>query len=760
MNFDLKKLRERKGLSQAELAAVMNRIWKGMHPNEDNHFSADMIVRMERDTSRISIDTVLILAQVFGVTLDQLLRPEFIRLPPLEPDDNWERVSLLRTQLEGLINSFDAASVSQVHLQVLSELRTEIHRLCRKPKLACVGRPDSGKSRILNNLLGRDILPADWTPTTGAMILLKHMDDKPDFWGMETVKVFRERQDTDDADFNIERFDDNDYCENWCLVSGSYDVIESFGAHGNEDNCAEVGAIIAFVDSKVLKNCDLIDLPGFNPQPAVAEDIYDSKDSMLSAKAPGIADGFLYLSIANSFLYGEDLAMVQLLVKSMPLMDIENVPQNNPFRNLFIIASHAGAVDHGDSTVLERICESAAKRLWSMLDEHPSIPDYATCEMLQQRFFTSETDSVELTGRLYEDLKDFVELLPLLQEQKVRNQLNLFFQSKAHQFHETAQHIHSVIENRLEIQSQLEAMEDGEETFYANVQEYSSKVKNHISKMHAESVTQCRRMYEQVIEAKHIIAVVDAYGFKKNQKDLQQLVNRLNAELENKLAKDLSERSNRLKPEIDGFLKECQNAYPRVKSKKIYTDASAITIFDVGRAFAGGLTGLATFGALSAWAATCGNLGGYVLVAKAVSLLSSLGIHVGGTAAAVSAVSAIGGPVVLGITIAVSATLASILVLGGTWKKMIGSKLVKQYQEKQVLDSLIATVNHFWKDTEDAFNTGTAEIMKAFRAQLRDCRRKLAENNSDVLKQECLSAEKTAAFLVSLTSILHPTNKE
>ena len=55
--------------------------------------------------------------------------------------------------------------------------------------------------------------------------------------------------------------------------------------------------------------------------------------------------------------------------------------------------------------------------------------------------------------------------------------------------------------------------------------------------------------------------------------------------------------------------------------------------FYATRAFAAGLTGLATIGGLAFWASTLGNLGAYILLAKGVSLLAALGISVGGTAA-------------------------------------------------------------------------------------------------------------------------------
>ncbi|HYW18192.1 MAG TPA: hypothetical protein VE956_02585, partial [Nodularia sp. (in: cyanobacteria)] len=78
-------------------------------------------------------------------------------------------------------------------------------------------------------------------------------------------------------------------------------------------------------------------------------------------------------------------------------------------------------------------------------------------------------------------------------------------------------------------------------------------------------------------------------------------------------------------------------------------DGTVVSIpFDTKGAFLGGIAGLGAYGALAAWAAGLGNLGSYILVAKLVSLLSALGISIGGgTAAVISFVAAIGGPIVL-----------------------------------------------------------------------------------------------------------------
>lgn len=767
MYFDLKNLRERKGFSQTELAAALNEKWKETHPGDDKHFNVDMVIRMEKDPDKISLDVLSVIIQVFGVTFDQLLNPVIPRLKVPHVNNTWMRVQAIKDKLKTSIDDFmktprDSAQICAVeNLEDLSEIAT------RKAKIACIGRPDSGKSRTLNTLLGKDILPTNWTPTTSAFILLKHIGDRPEFAGNDTVFVFK---DQDMENMRPDDLMDELFFDSWCMAKGDYELIKQYGTHDDDGDEELVGAIIVYVDSNILENCDLIDLPGFNPQavlekkdPDAAEvdDIYDSRDSMLSARASQQADGFIYLSIANSFLYGDDLAMAQSIVKSLPMIEKKGGNEIPPLGNLFFVASQALTVDHGDEDKLGEILDKAAKRVWAMVEEHPAIQgrheqtgyEY-TQNTLRSRFFTSEMDAQRLTDKFYDDLATFVEQLPLVQEKKLVDEVDLLCKAQAARFLDALNQYKMILENHEEMVKKLEDLEANEAARSADFRQRVYRVSDIISDMKRGCEKACAEIFESVINSKHIVAVVDAHGLKKNKKDLQELVALLNAELENKLTAVLAKKSDLLKSDIDEFIKECQITF--TKSTTTAPEAGSIPFaFNVGRAFAGGLSGLATFGALAAWAATCGNLGGYVLVAKAVSLLASLGIHVGGTAAVISAVSAIGGPVVLGIAIAVIAALTSILALGGTWKKMVGSKLVKQYQSKNVLKSLVTASDKFWDETMTAFRAGAEQIEKDWKAQMDDYRDKIQNFDSVALSEDIQATEQIVEFFDAVVKQIH-----
>ena len=758
MYFDLKNLRERKGFSQAEFAAALNKKWEETHPGDDKHFNVDMVIRMEKDPDKLALDVLSVIIQVFGVTFDQLLNPVIPRLKVPHINNTWVRVQAIKDKLMAAIDDFKKTAHDSTQLAAVDHLKDLGEVATRKAKIACIGRPDSGKSRTLNTLLEKDILPANWTPTTSAYILLKHIADRPEFAGNDTVFVFK---DQDMENMRPDDLMDEHFFESWCLAKGDYDLIKQYGAHDDNGDEALVGVIIVYVDSNILENCDLIDLPGFNPQAvlekknqdeAEVDDIYDSRDSMLSARASQQADGFIYLSIANSFLYGDDLAMAQSIVKSLPMIEKKGSNEIPPFGNLFFVASQALTVDHGDMTKLDEIKDKAAKRVWSMVAEHPAIQSRQeqtgyeyTQETLRQRFFTSEMDAQNLTDDFYNALTSFVEQLPLVQEKKLTDELDQICKAQAVRFLDTLNQYKMILENHEEMVRKLEELEENEPARSADFRKRVYKVSDIISGMKHDSEKECSKIFDEVINSKHIVAVVEKHGLKKNKKDLQELVALLNAELENKLTAVLAKKSDLLKSDIDEFIKGCQITFTR--SSTTAPEAGSIPFtFNVGRAFAGGLSGLATFGALAAWAATCGNLGGYVLVAKAVSLLASLGIHVGGTAAVISAVSAIGGPIVLGIAIAVIAALTSILALGGTWKKMVGSKLVKQYQSKNVLKSLVAASDKFWDETMTAFRSGAEQIEKDWKAQMDDYRDKIKNFDSASLSEEILRTEQAVEF--------------
>ena len=130
--------------------------------------------------------------------------------------------------------------------------------------------------------------------------------------------------------------------------------------------------------------------------------------------------------------------------------------------------------------------------------------------------------------------------------------------------------------------------------------------------------------------------------------------------------------------------------------------------FDFTRAFASGLTGLSAYGALALWASIVAggsNLGAYILVAKVVSFLGSLGISLGGTATVASAISAIGGPVTIAIMLAVISAVAAFGIISGTWKARVSNKIVKAFEKNNTLSQFLDALDEYWNDTASALTS-------------------------------------------------------
>ena len=208
---------------------------------------------------------------------------------------------------------------------------------------------------------------------------------------------------------------------------------------------------------------------------------------------------------------------------------------------------------------------------------------------------------------------------------------------------------------------------------------------------------------------------------------MQALCSYISSELEDSLEEVVTDESKTLTEKINDYI---GNFEANCNFEMADTPRVDMNQFNARRAFASGLTGAATFGGLALWASSVGNLGGYILVAKGVSLLSTLGISVGGTAAATSAVAAIGGPVVLGVALAVIAALGVFAAFTGGWKKKVAKKLYEAYMEQNALAKYNDTIDKFWEDTQTAFETASDEMESQWSEYLNDMRDKL--NNYDV----------------------------
>lgn len=172
-----------------------------------------------------------------------------------------------------------------------------------------------------------------------------------------------------------------------------------------------------------------------------------------------------------------------------------------------------------------------------------------------------------------------------------------------------------------------------------------------------------------------------------------------------------------LEKNAKGFSEKLNIKFKDIETKELDKDSVKIDGFNFTANFVGGLSSLATVGAFSIYFSTLGNLGGYIFVSQTVSLLSALGISLGGTASVASALSVIGGPmtIVIGLAVLAGLTITSIF-RNATWQSDLAKKIIKSFDQKlkpksnedqtfkgyTLKEVFLAQANKYWEDTINA----------------------------------------------------------
>ena len=186
--------------------------------------------------------------------------------------------------------------------------------------------------------------------------------------------------------------------------------------------------------------------------------------------------------------------------------------------------------------------------------------------------------------------------------------------------------------------------------------------------------------------------------------------------MQRKVSNDLKERGETLTVTINEFLAQYEfkvsDQFPEMDTKGFEIP------FDSKGAFAAGLGGGATFGLLALWASTAGNLGGYILIANLVGILSGLGIATGSSATIMAGVAALGGPITIAIAMAVAIGAIAYMLFGHSWEHRLAKKVVKAFREQHAHLSLQAWVQSVWDDTRKGFDRGADYVESAYLEEL------------------------------------------
>ena len=523
MKLNIKKILEQVGYSEKEFAEEI-----GITLDELQAYKDDTVKMSGELLSRISNFTGLLPKDLhyndnaFNSSSDII-----------NPSDTWSPSYIAKNSLTDYIKQ----GLEEIHEDTVQNEIKKVEtciRSLKKPKISFAGQSDTGKSTLINALLGAERMPAKWTPTTSIVVYIKHTDDRPSFIS-DDVWILGKQE---DVYWNDSRLDDESYCRRFLLAKGNFSILETYGTHQQEvQKSATAVSAVAFIDSPLLKNCDILDLPGFA---ASAEDDalhkFNTQDN--------ITDILIYLSRSNGFLQDRDLDYLSLCLNSLRPVEQNNVNDIEKLENLFIIASQANAVNNGNASelqdILDRRCHalctllsatSTAKEKNSLLPTRSKLTGYNYSEEdFRKRFFSYERDLPRLCNPFRKAFTSLAERLPKAIHKDFCKNLNSIVTDSTGIVSKRICEYESMMAERTQYLDLVQEIKEKEPARKVEQKKKNKQMLNIINELETETKQMIQTHYNNTMTADNLIHLIGTYDYKNKKGDREEfalLINKI-----------------------------------------------------------------------------------------------------------------------------------------------------------------------------------------------------------------------------------------
>jgi transcriptional regulator with XRE-family HTH domain len=576
--------------------------------------------------------------------------------------------------------------------------------------LAIMGPSDSGKSHIINLLMEKNIAPEGFQPMTAACTLFVHESKKPEYLGGDSVVIFK--YSSNGEYFNLSKIESDN--EEFIIDRGDYSILEEYAARNEDDEILYPDAylVVVYVDSPVLENISLLDTPGqlIDPDFTADEDgvELDSLDVKKAFEAMAFADGFIFTSSITKFLRDKE---PEFFAKILRAPGNEPLDPLFPIKNVTILATQSFSFKNSDDFVKpsKQASVSFHKKMTHLLYDSwtDKVEDIVlpTAEDWQERMIPFWDDNEEFMDEfslrfssLVNDINENLISIRLSKLNSIKNDILRNIESE----------INIVESKRIDNGTRLEEVKEQDARFRREVvgvlEKFEGKI-SEIDELKQDSKEQIHTIIDSLTSEDRMKSFIEE-RFSDEKEAKSGLSEAIGQYIERRVSKVISKSSKQFALEIEKIVIEFNSIVPgnRVLDNSSYkkegNSLKSIDVdsFDSQSAFIGGMTGLASFGAMSAYVATISsNLGAYILVGKAAGVLTSLGIT-GSVTTLPWLVGATGGPVVWGIAIAAALSYMAFRLFKD-WKSSIAKSAVKSLQKNSTVNSIVENVNNYWDDT-------------------------------------------------------------
>lgn len=722
--IDLGMLRKRAGLTQAQLAEALN-------------LSQSQISRYESNPEEASVGLARAWTQLCG----DVQRSNGVELPV-------NKRSMINEALASLYGWFQyAPSIPATsELPDLDQLLQSIKTISRKPRIAIAGKYDAGKSTLLNYLFGGKNLPTSYQPTTSIVCHIRHIADKPS-WQVEPAVIFS-------AGYNIAEPDNEENFKEHKLFVGGYEIIRSYGQHSERIDSASKPAVaiknaavaVIYLDAPILAAADFLDLPGYSN---------NEKDSQKAELVNNIFDALIYMSPVNGFLDGQDTNYLPVLIDKLPPVVIDSRPV--PLANLFILCTQIHAItdssENSRKQQLTTLLDGATQRVKPVLAGALKTAGQRsevkiTSKTLRQRMFGFSVDAhvAEISDSFIKEITNFVgDVFPRFTmgclSKAVRG-------GKAQELAKLSKVIGSLeksLTDRKKAEQEVKEMLAKKDVSKAQFN-YERK---RLDLVIDESLDTTRNIVSDIY-CKYVNATYIEKLIRDTYKDKKEAEKYIPGQLLDTLKREINEQvavvSEKFNDELTGVLEQLGS---------LKRGSETLTPFDAKGAFLSALTGIGAAGALAGWAAVVAggsNLGGYILAAKIVGWLSSMGISVGGPAVVMSTIAALGGPVTVALGIGALLAAGLFALFGSDWETRMAKKLVDQFQKQKVQSKFLESMQQYWIDTKNALHQAMDETLIAYDEYIEKRQEDLKLDEPE-LRERISNARLVEGFLFSTPNI-------